>query len=367
MMAFMIFGLMIGIILLFSHVYVIYIISDIYNKRDKIIKSQLYITLSKYIGIYSIIILFCWLLSNILYEIAYIIAFIYIGFFINVFISCLLFKIIIKYIKLSQLFSKILILIIPLIITIFSLINAQLTIFQEETLIYPGYTNSIKIFHVSDMHLGAIYQKESVRNLVDIINKKAPDVVVITGDLSDGSEIVQTNWLEPFNEIPDNIQVLYVTGNHENLYGKSDILKEIYKIKKIKHIGESNEIIKIKDAVFLGIDFEYKNVKTKAKSIIDKYDLGNKNIPIVLLYHVPKISLKDLNEINIFLMLAGHTHGGQIFPFTILSWLFNKYFSGLYNYQNKNYVFVSTGYGTALVPMRFFSSKMIGIINIKGL
>ena len=65
-------------------------------------------------------------------------------------------------------------------------------------------------------------------------------------------------------------------------------------------------------------------------------------------------------------MLAGHTHGGQIFPFNIFAWLSNTYFSGLYTYDNKNYVFVSTGYGTALVPMRFLSSKMIGLITIKG-
>ena len=89
-------------------------------------------------------------------------------------------------------------------------------------------------------------------------------------------------------------------------------------------------------------------------------------MPIILLYHVPKVSLEDLNEIDIFLMLSGHTHAGQIFPFNILAWIFNKYFCGLYNYKNSNYVFVSSGYGTALVPMRIFSTKMIGIINIKG-
>ena len=39
---------------------------------------------------------------------------------------------------------------------------------------------------------------------------------------------------------------------------------------------------------------------------------------------------------------------------------------GLYNYNDKSYIFVSTGIGTALPPMRFLSDKMIGIINIKG-
>ena len=366
MITFMFFGLFLATVLLFIHVFVIYTLSEIYNKRDKIIQKKLYLTLIKYFSIYLFIFLVTWLISYILYEIMYIICFAYIGYLINVLMACLLYKIIIKYIKLSPLFSKILVLIIPLIITIYSLINAQILKYKEETLIYPGYNNTIKIMHVSDIHLGAIYQKSSIENLVKIINEKNPDVVVIKGDLSDGSEKVDSSWLEPFNLIKQNIQVLYITGNHESLYGKNEILKEIYKIKKIKHIGNNDEIVYIKDVAFIGLDFEYKDIKTKLTYIMDKYELKNKNNPIVLLYHIPKIYLRDLNEIGIFLMLAGHTHGGQIFPFNIFAWLFNTYFSGLYNYNNKSYVFVSTGYGTALVPMRFLSSKMIGLISIKG-
>ena len=115
---------------------------------------------------------------------------------------------------------------------------------------------------------------------------------------------------------------------------------------------------------FIGIDYEYKDAIKRVKNIINKNSIQN-DIN-VLLYHIPNISLQDLNEAGIFLMLAGHTHGGQIFPFTVLAWLGNKYFTGLYNNNNKNYIFVSSGYGTALTPMRFFSKKMIGIIEIKG-
>ena len=366
LIAFIFFGLFVATLLLFSHVYVIFVISEIYQKRDKIITKELYIILLKYIGIFIFIFTFCYFISNFLYSIMYIICFTYIGYFIYVFLFCFLYKLITKFKNLTPIYAKIFVLIIPLIITIFSLINAQITEFEEVTLIYPGYKSSIKIMHISDMHLGAIYQKGSVENLVKIINEKNPDVVVITGDLSDGSLKFETEWLEPFNEIKENINVLYVTGNHENLYGKDEIIKEITKIKKIKYIGDIEEIINIKDVAFIGIDYEYKDIKTKAKSIIDKYDVLNQKIPIVLLYHVPNVSLKVLNEIGIFLMISGHTHGGQVFPFHILVLLTNKYFCGLYNYNNSNYVFVSTGYGTALVPMRFFSNKMIGIINIKG-
>ena len=361
---YIIFGLLMGITIYFTHLFVIYTISDIYNQRKKLIPKQLYIKLAKILGIYLFIFLFFWYSSSFLYSIIYIIGFSYLGFFINVLMGCGIYKLIKKYKNISLNFSKIIIFIIPFIITIYSLINAQIMVFQEETLIYPQYNNTIKILHLTDMHLGAIYQKGTVENIIKIIEDKKPDVVVITGDLSDGSLKVESEWLEPFNKIPDSIPILYITGNHENLYGKKEIINEVNKIRKIKHIG--NTVLNIKGVLFIGVDYEYKDIKTRAKLLLDSIELKDNKIPTVLLYHIPKITPKDLNKIGIFLMLSGHTHGGQIFPFTILSWLYNTCFSGLYNYNNSNYVYVSTGIGTALTPMRIFSSKMVALITIKG-
>ena len=363
---FVFFTILMSIFVLFAQVFVVYVVSEVYNKRDKIIKRVLYLTLIKYIGIYLILFTFFWLFSNFFYKAIYLIGFTYIGYLLNVLIFCCLYKIISKFKQIPPFYSKILIFIIPLIITIYSLINAQITEFQEETLVFPGYNNSIKIMHFSDVHLGAIYQKGTVEDMVEIINEKNPDVVVITGDLADGSKTLDPEWIKPLDNVKDSIPILYVTGNHESLYGKDDILNEIYKVKKINHIGDSGKVINIKGVSFIGLDYEDKNPKIKAKTIIDKYGIDSNNTPVVFLYHVPKVSLQDLNEIGVFLMMAGHTHKGQIFPMNILSWIGNKYFGGLYSNNNKNYVYVSCGFGTALVPMRIFSSKLVGIINIKG-
>ena len=361
---FVAFGILLLTFSFFIHVYIINILADIYQRKEKIIPKKLYYEIIKYSLIYISIYIFSWVISTSLYTIIYFLGFTYIGLILNIAMFCALYQILIKLIILSPFYSKILTIFIPILITIYSLIKAQILYFQEETLIYEGYHDNIKILHISDMHLGAIYQKNSVEKLANIINQQYPDVVVITGDISDGSATVNSNWLQPFNKVSDNIQVLYITGNHENLYGKKDIINEISKIKKIKYIGNSNDIVQIKGINFIGVDYEYKDGIKRAKNIIRQNRIEN-GIN-VLLYHIPNISLKDLYDAGIFLMMAGHTHGGQIFPFTVLAWLGNKYFTGLYNNDNKNYVFVSSGYGTALTPMRFFSKKMIGIINIKG-
>ena len=358
------FGVILTIFTIFIQVYIINVLSDVYQRKERINKRELYYTLFKYALIYISILSISFFISNKMYSIFYFIYFTYLGLLINTSMFCLLYRVILKFTQISSFNAKILIIIIPIMITIYSLIKARILYFQEETIIYEGYKDSLKIMHLSDMHLGAVYQKNSVENLVEIINQNAPDVVVITGDISDGSLKVESDWLQPFNRVSDNIEVLYITGNHENLYGKEDIISEISKVKKIKYIGDSDEIVQIKGVNFIGVDYEYFKVKERARKIIERNEI--KNGINVLLYHIPKISLEELNEINIFLMLSGHTHGGQIFPFTIFAWMGNKYFTGLYNNKNKNYVFVSSGFGTALTPMRFFSKKMIGIINIKG-
>ena len=364
MIKFVAFGLILLTFSFFLHVYIINILSDIYQTKEKITSKILYYEIIKYSLIYVSIFIFSWILSNLLYSIIYFLSFTYLGLIIYISMFCAFYQIIIKLIQLSPFISKIITIVIPVIITIYSLIKAQILYLQEESIVYDGYNDSIKILHVSDMHLGAIYQKSSVEKLVKVINQQYPDVVVITGDISDGSSKVESDWMEPFNKISDNIEVLYITGNHENLYGKNEIISEITKIRKIKYIGNSDEIIQIKGINFIGVDYEYKDAIKRVKNIINKN--GIQNGINVLLYHIPNISLQDLNKAGIFLMLAGHTHGGQIFPFTILAWLGNKYFTGLYSNNNKNYIFVSSGYGTALTPMRFFSKKMIGIIDIKG-
>ena len=68
-------------------------------------------------------------------------------------------------------------------------------------------------------------------------------------------------------------------------------------------------------------------------------------------------------------MLCGHTHGGQLFPFNIFAYFFNKCFKGLYSTtdeKNPRFVYVSEGVNTAMIPMRVGSHRIFGLITIEG-
>ena len=217
----------------------------------------------------------------------------------------------------------------------------------------------MRIVHLSDIHLGAIYKKKFTEYIVTNIKQLKPDVVVITGDMCDGSVQVKSDWLSPFDTL--DVPILYITGNHEQIHGKEEMLKAVAAT-RIRYIG--NEVVEVCGINFIGVDFEYK-LKERLTELASQYkDSPNPN---VLLCHIPTMKPEELEEFNIYLFLAGHTHGGQIFPLQLPAYCANACFAGLYSNKTKqNHVYVSTGIGAAVVPMRIGSRSVIGLLVFEG-
>ena len=296
-------------------------------------------------------------INEVLYCYTYILVFIIFGYTINSFTCCLCTILIKLFTKdLPFLFEFILTIFCPLILSIYGINNAKNTIVEKVTVHYQNLKGSRKtICHLSDLHLGAVYQRSFVEKIVMKIKELNPDIVVITGDMSDGSLRVKSNWLTPFDTL--TMPILYITGNHEQIHGKDPMIEAVRET-SIKYIG--NEIYKFDNITFVGIDFEY-DLKSRLLEITPN---NNDNVPNILLCHVPKLKPRDLEKYNIFLFLAGHTHGGQIFPFQPIAFLANACFNGLYE-ENGHYVYVSPGVGSWGPPMRIGSHSTIGMITIE--
>ena len=281
----------------------------------------------------------------------------YMGFLLYGFQLSILIRLINLFLPLSLLINFSLQYIIPLLICIYGIINALRTRVENINLKYPGFKGKIKILLLSDIHLGAIHQKNSVIRIVQETQQLNPDIVVITGDMADGSLKVKSEWLKPFDDL--SIPILYVTGNHEELNPKIDMINAV-KTTKIKYIGQ-HETFKYKGVNFIGEDFGY-DLRKCLKEV--KQEEG---VPNVLLSHIPILSPEELKNYNIFLFLAGHTHGGQMFPLHIIVYFANACFSGLYSDKNKeHFIYVTDGVNNALAPMRVGSKRVFPIINIEG-
>jgi hypothetical protein len=377
----------IAIIIIFGLIYFIqfvdfYGILDVFEKKYTIIFyiipiiSSIFFTLITYLS---------FLISEKLYQIFYIISFSILGIFINffMFISIYLF-IGIFYDWPKKIYGIIICIIIPFLFSCYGFLCPFFTKIEHITLKFKNFKGKKKtICHISDVHLGAIYQKNFSEKIVRLIEKIHFDILVITGDLCDGSLQVKADWMESFNKIDKPI--LYITGNHEEIHGTYKMLKETEKT-KIKHVCNTN--ILVEDINFVCVDYETDFFETlnKIKPIENNIENNEKNennennienneninfnnneIPNVLLAHIPLLKPEELKNYNIFLFLCGHTHGGQFFPFHIPTYFANSCFWGLYKSKNSdNYVFVSQGVGLANVPMRTFSRSVISFITIEN-
>lgn len=328
----------------------------IYNTISLILNKYLLLFLSIIIiSVFTKIPFFIW---KKIYFPAYYIASLYLGYLCNSLLLCLIYRLFNLIIYINSNISLFMIVYLPIIISIYGAINARMIKIEKEVIIKSSKyknNNGIKICHLTDLHLGAIYQRNFVQKIINIIkNNIKPDIVVITGDLFDSSYAPLIENIEPFDEL--NIPILYITGNHEIMIGKKDVLNVLNKT-KIKNIGNELSPYIFENINFIGLDFETKIEKLKEM----KYDKSMFN---VILNHVP-ISPKDLPPYDIDLFLCGHTHGGQTFPFNVLTLLNAKCYVGLYEFLNR-YVYVSSGLGTALIPMRIGSKSVISIINVKS-
>ena len=339
---------------IFNYLILLFVNNCIYINYGLEYNNNYYLIPFIIITICSIIMLICKLISYNIYCYSYIIIMSLFGFLWNMFIFSVFYYIIIKFIQLSEIVGSFLIIIFPICLTIYGFINAYIIQIVNVNLKFKNFKSKKKIAHLSDIHLGAVYQTGFVKRIVQKLLKIDPDVIVITGDIVDGSGSIKKEWLEPFNVI--NVPILYVTGNHEPIVGKELVLKAMEST-SIIHL--ENDIKNICGMNFIGIDYEYDILNE-----LNKKNLIKNDVPNILLYHVPKIKINDLKNNNIFLGLAGHTHSGQFFPLQLLVWLGNEHFSGLYE-KDGTYVFVSDGMGTAEPPMKIGSKNMIGVINIE--
>jgi hypothetical protein len=219
-----------------------------------------------------------------------------------------------------------------------------------------GLKKEWRIVHLSDLHIGAIHQKKYLERVVEETNSLNPDVVVLTGDLVDGSTQINSDILSPINEIKSPIY--FVVGNHE-IYEGLDKLMPLLKKTKMKILRDKKS--KFREITFIGTD--YSDFKRRVSERLNTMQIDKDKINI-LLYHSPVFKLHELEKRGIRLQLAGHTHNGQIFPLNLFVKLLYPYSTGVHKSEDSN-IIVSSGTGTWGPPMRLGSRNEIILINLK--
>jgi uncharacterized protein len=237
-------------------------------------------------------------------------------------------------------------------LTVFSIINASNVIVKETSI--GGFGKNITAVQLSDLHIGTVRDKTFLNNVVDKTNSLNPDVVFITGDLADGSGKLTKADFSPLKKI--KVPVYFIMGNHDQYEGESSVT----------HLLEGTNVIILNDRMenFKGIQIiglDYTENKAAIESKLSSMKI-NSSKPSILLNHAP-VGYVEAQKAGITLQLSGHTHAGQIFPFTLGAKLVHPKDKGLYKMGDFS-LYVSQGTGTWGPPMRLGTEAEITLLHL---
>ncbi len=222
---------------------------------------------------------------------------------------------------------------------------------------------NIRIVQVSDLHIGLIVRGGRLKRIIDKVKEARPDILVSTGDLVDG----QIDRLEDIAGIFKDINAPFgrfaITGNHEFYAGLKEALLFTEKAGFMVLRGEALYLPEL-NLTIAGVDDPAGKRYGLSRDIPDERVLAGLDLGsfILFLKHRPVVSKHAKGLFD--LQLSGHTHKGQIFPFSILTRIYYPKDSGCLEEVNGCYLYVSRGAGTWGPPVRVFAPPEITVIDI---
>lgn len=211
---------------------------------------------------------------------------------------------------------------------------------------------------LSDMHLGSLLGEHWLAARVAQVQAEQPDVIVLLGDIFEGHHAPEEKLLSGLAQLSAPMGVWAVLGNHES-YGPHPEHTAMFKMAGA-HLLRNTWVELRPGLVLAGID----NVATQADS--DRYVAqalkGHPATATILLSHEPILASPTARK-GVDLMLSGHTHGGQIWPFGYLVRQRFSLFTGLYALTDIS-VIISRGTGTWGPRMRLWRPAEIVRITL---
>ncbi|KEK23748.1 metallophosphoesterase [Bacillus gaemokensis] len=217
---------------------------------------------------------------------------------------------------------------------------------------FPASFKKVRIFFISDIH-----RRSVSRSLIEKVKGKA-DLVIIGGDLAEKGVSL--------SQIASNIQILneiapvyFVWGNndYEIEYHELDALLLEHGVKVLDNTRALFESEIGEKLCLLGVDDVGLGRDRLDLALADCQEQGFR----ILISHNPAIVNKMSGQEQISLVLSGHTHGGQIRLFHSKKYLKG----GVYKYLDMT-LFVSNGYGTTFIPLRFRAPAQTHLITLRG-
>jgi uncharacterized protein len=236
---------------------------------------------------------------------------------------------------------------------------------------FVGY----RIAQLTDIHIRGKADRKRVRELVAQVNALDVDLIAITGDVVDGPLEDLRSDLSPLGELRARDGVYLAVGNHEYYAGVDACVGEFERLgfhvllnahriidrglDRIVVAGVTNPRRGMHGASYAALQGRIASLPSDPSAAIRGAPL---RVPRILLAHQPK-SVMEARGLGFDLALAGHTHGGQFFPFNLAEPLVFPYAAGLQR-DGPMLVFVGRGIGTFGPPLRLGSAPQLAVLEL---
>jgi len=241
----------------------------------------------------------------------------------------------------------------------------------EHAIDVPGLSpdlDGLRLLLLSDIHMGAFLNARSLERVIAQSNELKPAIAFITGDLISVAEDPLDSCLELLSRVRSDYGLYGCLGNHEVYAEAEDYTTKAGRRLGIDFLRAETRSLRIGSAELNIAGVDYEPFERRGHYLRNASGLVRPGALNVLLSHNPDV-FPAAARLGYDLMLAGHTHGGQV-TFEILNRHLNPariltpYVRGLYRQGNSS-CYVTRGIGTLGVPVRLGAKPEISLLTLR--
>lgn len=229
----------------------------------------------------------------------------------------------------------------------------------------------VRIAHITDLHIGPLLRQARLRGFVDRINRLEADVVVITGDIFDFDPAYVELGCRELSRLRARLGVFAVTGNHDVYTGVDVVAAGIARHTEIRLLRNAWELLEVGGAhlIIAGVDdpgLGWTEREARHPELEALHASIPPDLPSLLLSHRPSF-FGHAAELGFSLVLAGHTHGGQVaLPrahHVNISRMISNHTRGVFR-NGETTLYVNRGLGMAGLPFRLNCPREIALVEL---
>src|SRR5207249_880489 len=226
---------------------------------------------------------------------------------------------------------------------------------------------AVRLVHVSDLHLGPLADRAALREALDRVAALAPDLVCVTGDLVDSPATDLDAWMPELARLTARHGVFAVLGNHDRRTGADRVAAALARWSGWRLLRDQVATIEVAGSRLHLVGREERPEGRAADALPDLVARVPGGEPFVVLAHRPSV-LPVAAAVGVPLVLAGHTHGGQLavpgVPQLNLARLLQMGFEAGRYARDGTLLYVNRGLGTSGQRVRVGVPREISVLTL---